>query len=232
MRETWYLCSYNDHLRCHLRKLFAYLPHFLFFFTKLTTQTTSGCARLRTKCSTTPSTTPNSCFDSCWTRLSLSSPSKRWAKSAAKMLLKALKRQKQPSRTQASLAIYYCLARQHMASRSAPSERTRSPCFHRTSCLANSSSLTEHLCPPSSSRHCPTPCRCSSRCCRRNRSNGRATRRRDRRGWPSSPRSSLVSSLSPGWKRMVSESLGDCHTPKGVNFVLILTHRLLRVSGG
>lgn len=28
-----------------------------------------------------------------------------------------------------------------------PSERTRAPCFHRTSRLANSSSLTEHLCP-------------------------------------------------------------------------------------
>lgn len=27
-----------------------------------------------------------------------------------------------------------------------PSERTRAPCFHRTSRLANSSSLTEHLC--------------------------------------------------------------------------------------
>lgn len=64
-----------------------------------------------------------------------------------------------------------------------PSERTRTQCFHRTSHLTNSSSLTEHLWPQPS---CPpsylAPCRCSSRCCRRSRSNGRATRRRGRRG--------------------------------------------------
>lgn len=64
---------------------------------------------------------------------------------------------------------------------------------------SNSSSSTQHLCCPSS--------RCSSRCCQRSRSNGRAIRRRGRRGWPSWPKCSLESNLLPGWKKMVSYTI-------------------------
>lgn len=64
---------------------------------------------------------------------------------------------------------------------------------------SNSSSSTQHLCCPSS--------RCSSRCCQRSRSNGRAIRRRGRRGWPSWPKSSLETNLLPGWKKMVSYTI-------------------------
>ena len=50
---------------------------------------------------------------------------------------------------------------------------------------------------------CPSS-RCSSRCCWRSRSNGRALRRRDRREWRSWPKSSLASNLLPGWRKTVS----------------------------
>lgn len=62
---------------------------------------------------------------------------------------------------------------------------------------SSSSDSPQHLCCPSS--------RCSSRCCQRSRSNGRAIRRRAQREWPNWLKSSLASNLSPGWKKMVSD---------------------------
>lgn len=53
---------------------------------------------------------------------------------------------------------------------------------------------------------CPSS-RCSSRCCQRSRSNGRAIRRRDQREWLSWPKSSPASNLLPGWRKMVSKAV-------------------------